>query len=697
MTWLRNVRLRWKLLGSIGLALTLMLVASGWTAWQLLQEDERYSSLVDHEVRAALLAQQLRGAFVIQVKLGKDVLLRGTDAQQFDTYAAQFDGQSQDIRKSRAQLEALTSSLVSDERTLLQRFDAGWSGYLASWPEAKAAYGGPGGGRAQAGDAIMRGKDRDAIAALDELTNAIDGRVDLLQSQLHEAATRLFWLSVVVTLLATSLGIGITLVLARAITGPVERIAAVAQQVAEHDLPLFVDVARALAGGDLTREVTISASRVEVSGRDEIGTMAVAFNQIIDGIQDTGGAFAEMSANLRAMLGEVKSAADAVAATSGQLGLAAGQTSGAVQQVTATIQTVAIGAQETSRSAQSSSAAVEQLAEAIESVARGAQDQTRQVQVAADTTAQMADGIGQVAGSSRTLAVASAQMKASAGLGAEAVQETIAGMQDIHSVVSHAAGSVEELGKLGGKIGAVVETIDDIAEQTNLLALNAAIEAARAGEHGRGFAVVADEVRKLAERSQRETRAIAALIRDVQARTSEAVTAMEAGRRQVDVGTDKAHLADSSLSTILQAVQQIVVQVDGIAAAAEQVSSGTRAVVDTMSSISATVEQSTAACEEMAAQAGQVTDEIQAIASVSEQHSASTEEVSASAEEMTAQVEEMTAQAEVLAGTAQQLHQLVSHFRLDDADGSDHVRMLPRRRPEGRQTSAAPRVRREAR
>jgi methyl-accepting chemotaxis protein len=243
-----------------------------------------------------------------------------------------------------------------------------------------------------------------------------------------------------------------------------------------------------------------------------------------------------------------------------------------------------------------------------------------------------------------------------------------------------AAGKVEELGKLGEKIGAVVETIDDIAEQTNLLALNAAIEAARAGEHGRGFAVVADEVRKLAERSQRETKAIAGLIRDVQTGTRDAVKAMESGSGKVEEGTAKADQAGVALTEILDAIEAMVERVTAIATAAQEMTGASRGVVDAMASISAIVEESSAATEEMAAQASQVSESIQSIASAAEQSSGATRQVSASSDEMSAQVADVSQQAEVLAQTAAEVRALLAQFRVDatlDGQVGDDVDQQP--------------------
>jgi methyl-accepting chemotaxis protein len=325
---------------------------------------------------------------------------------------------------------------------------------------------------------------------------------------------------------------------------------------------------------------------------------------------------------------------------------------------------VAAGASETSRAVQDTNAAVGQLGRAIDGIARGAAEQALGVNDASVSAAEMAQGIEGVAADATRVAAVGQDTRLTAERGAQAVSQTIAGMADIQRVVAQAAARVQELGRLGEKIGAVVETIDDIAEQTNLLALNAAIEAARAGEHGRGFAVVADEVRKLAERSGRETRQIAELIQQVQVGTREAVEAMETGATRVEQGSAQADEAGQALSEIMHAVDGTVAQITEIATSAQRMADGARGVVQTMLGIQAVVEENTAATEEMAAQAERVTEAIQGIAAVAEEQSASTEEVSASAEEMTAQIEETSAQAQQLATTAAHLRQLVASFKL---------------------------------
>ncbi|MDP6071916.1 MAG: methyl-accepting chemotaxis protein [SAR202 cluster bacterium] len=143
------------------------------------------------------------------------------------------------------------------------------------------------------------------------------------------------------------------------------------------------------------------------------------------------------------------------------------------------------------------------------------------------------------------------------------------GMAKISNAVDVAAAQISELGTQSEEIGKIVAVIDDIAAQTNLLALNAAIEAARAGEQGRGFAVVADEVRGLAERVTQATNEIAALIEAIQKGVNQSVNAVDEGTKQVSEGVAQAEHARDSLKDILSAVGDVADQIGQISASAQ--------------------------------------------------------------------------------------------------------------------------------
>jgi methyl-accepting chemotaxis protein len=203
------------------------------------------------------------------------------------------------------------------------------------------------------------------------------------------------------------------------------------------------------------------------------------------------------------------------------------------------------------------------------------------------------DGMTQTfAGIAQNSDEAAAKSREAANLareGSKIVQSTIQGMDKINEVVNTAAQSVETLGKNSEKIGAIVSVINEIAGQTNLLALNAAIEAARAGEQGRGFAVVADEVRKLAEKTAQATSEIGEVIQTIQQHTGYAVTAIQAGTGEVQSGVASAHAAGGSLNNILASAEQATSMVESIAAAASRqrdVAQGIRANISDITMLS---------------------------------------------------------------------------------------------------------------
>jgi methyl-accepting chemotaxis protein len=275
----------------------------------------------------------------------------------------------------------------------------------------------------------------------------------------------------------------------------------------------------------------------------------------------------------------------------------------ALKKMTENLRTMIIQVSETSTQI---AAASNQLHSTSEQIATGAEEVVAQAGNVATAGEEMAATSGDIAQNCQMVADGAQRAALSASNGSEVVENTINVMGLIAAKVQETAVTVESLGTRSDQIGNIIGTIEDIADQTNLLALNAAIEAARAGEQGRGFAVVADEVRALAERTTRATKEIGDMIKTIQKETKGAVAAMEQGVKQVEEGTMEAARSGDALRDILEQVNAVAMQVSQIATAAEEQTATTGEISSNMQQITQVVHQTSQGAQESATAAAQL-------------------------------------------------------------------------------------------
>lgn len=398
-----------------------------------------------------------------------------------------------------------------------------------------------------------------------------------------------------------------------------------------------------MASGDLSVKIP------EAKGKDEIHS---AFR-----------AFESMRMQLKDLINQVAELAEQVAASSQELSATSDEVSRAVSQIAGELQVVASSSEEQAAYARDTGTTASQLRTAITELAAGAENEARSVQETLEFVRRLDSTVQQVASSVSSLFDASNGMQEAAASGDETVQKTIMGMEKIVAVTDKIGEHLTSLASLSERIGEIVGLISDIAEQTNLLALNAAIEAARAGEHGRGFAVVADEVRKLAEQSAVSAKEIASLIQSIQASIRGAVSSMTEGKAVVADGMSLAADTRNALTRIIEAISVTNGEIQRVSGAVQEIADVSTQVSKRMDEVASVIEETTAASEQMASSSVMVQEAAEKGVAKAQEIATAIGNISASSEEIASSSQEIAKAAQNLAQMAQELVSHISKFR----------------------------------
>lgn len=391
-------------------------------------------------------------------------------------------------------------------------------------------------------------------------------------SEISDSAAPIFNKTLITVVIALLVGTVVTFFIIRSIVQPIRRL---------------VGSTLAISEGDLTHQI-------EVNGKDEIAELAVSFRNMTDNLKEI------------------------------------------ITQVDMNTEQVAAAAEELTASSDETTIATKQVADSIQQVASGAESQTIGIDKTVSTMNEISQGMETMTTNFIQVNALTQQAVKHAEEGGESVQHTVAQMNEIHRQVESSDVIIKSLYDRSKQVNEIIGVISDISNQTNLLALNAAIEAARAGEQGKGFAVVADEVRKLADQSQSSASQIAELIRAIQEDTEKSVETMQLATKSVQDGILVSNKTIEKFDEILNGVRVMAPQIEEVSQIAEQITAEIKKVTDTSNELS----------------------------EIAKENASSSENVAASTEEQLASLEEVSLSAKSLSEMADNLQELVRKFKI---------------------------------
>ncbi len=647
----KNMKIGGKLAVLVGL-MSLLLVATGiYLLRGISGTNKRLTTnmaTAEAYTRAAGDADDLEIAFKKQVQEWKDTLLRGNDPALFAKYHDNFLKEEADV-KSRGKDLKVSLAKLNVDTARLDEFLKTHALLGEKYQEALKSYRSGNVQSFRIVDIMVRGIDREPTEIIDSVAENTRKQESEMFAEVAkksaESYNSVFRNSLIFMALGIGLGIFLSLVIIRAITVPLNNIVLVANKTSE---------------GDLSHEVTVESA-------DETGMLASAFRDMMaylrvmaktaEHISDgdlrgdvtpksdkdvLGNAFKAMIGGLRGLVTDMRTGADQMATASAQIASTS-------EQAARNNEAAATGVEETTST-------MHEMSANIQNVAKNSQSQASSVTETSASVEQMVTSIQRIANTAKQFIELSQKTKKAVDAGLDAVEKSVKGTDEINKSIARSADTIAALGTRVEDIGKIVDVIDEIAEQTNLLALNAAIEAARAGEQGMGFAVVAEEVRKLAERSAKSTKEIAELISGIQKEAQEAVRVMEKSTQLVEKGVEMSR----QVGDTLKAIDGNVVEVDKyskeIGAATQEQSSGSTQIAKSAENLREVTHEISSATEEQASAAEQIVKTMEKMREMIHQNASGTTELASSAEQLRSQ--------------ADRFQEIVGKFVLDDGDGA---------------------------